>query len=228
MQAIWDFTDTEKELIRSLVRKGKTEEDSVGPFAVVSFETFYELFTADEIRVVEKYLAFDPAVLHPKLPVLGVAGVPRDLVAINGQKYIVGGKTHHPPQQYLPRATYEAYQAMNTALHADLGSELVVLYGYRSPARQVFIFFQILAEVYDFNFAKTVRRVVLPTCSEHVCPTRQAIDFIAAQAPEGQEFDQTREYAWLQKNASRFGFVESYPKDNTLDMMYEPWHWRHE
>lgn len=38
-------------------------------------------------------------------------------------------------------------------------------------------------------------------------------------------FDKTREYAWLQNNAYKYGFVLSYPKGNAY-YAYEPWHWR--
>lgn len=39
-------------------------------------------------------------------------------------------------------------------------------------------------------------------------------------------FDKTPAYAWLLKHAWRYGFVLSYPKENTY-YQYEPWHWRY-
>ncbi|MFH1246737.1 MAG: M15 family metallopeptidase [Candidatus Liptonbacteria bacterium] len=39
------------------------------------------------------------------------------------------------------------------------------------------------------------------------------------------QFDVQPAYKWLVDNAYRFGFVLSYPKENTY-YMYEPWHWR--
>ncbi len=38
-------------------------------------------------------------------------------------------------------------------------------------------------------------------------------------------FDKTPEYTWLLKNAHRYGFVLSYPSNNTY-YQFEPWHWR--
>lgn len=38
-------------------------------------------------------------------------------------------------------------------------------------------------------------------------------------------FELTPEYAWLQKNAYKYGFVVSYPKENVY-YVFEPWHWR--
>ncbi len=38
-------------------------------------------------------------------------------------------------------------------------------------------------------------------------------------------FEDTQAFAWLQKNAYRYGFILSYPPDNEF-YVYEPWHWR--
>lgn len=39
-------------------------------------------------------------------------------------------------------------------------------------------------------------------------------------------FDNTKAYSWLLANAYRFGFILSYPKNNTF-YVFEPWHWRY-
>ena len=38
-------------------------------------------------------------------------------------------------------------------------------------------------------------------------------------------FENTDAYQWLQRNAYRYGFVLSYPKNNEF-YVFEPWHWR--
>jgi D-alanyl-D-alanine carboxypeptidase len=38
-------------------------------------------------------------------------------------------------------------------------------------------------------------------------------------------FEHTPEYAWLLKNAYRYGFILSYPSGNAY-YQFEPWHWR--
>ena len=38
-------------------------------------------------------------------------------------------------------------------------------------------------------------------------------------------FDSTDAYAWLTDNAYKYGFILSYPHNNTY-YQYEPWHWR--
>lgn len=60
--------------------------------------------------------------------------------------------------------------------------------------------------------------------SEHQLGT--AIDFTTPELGSNfGEFDTTEEFEWLQDNAHRYGFVLSYPPNNTY-YQYEPWHWR--
>lgn len=60
--------------------------------------------------------------------------------------------------------------------------------------------------------------------SEHQLGT--TVDFATRKMPNlYASFDTTTEFAWLQKNAHRYGFILSYPKANTY-YAYEPWHWR--
>lgn len=60
--------------------------------------------------------------------------------------------------------------------------------------------------------------------SEHQLGT--AVDLITTGLGGALEgFDGTLAYQWLLKNAYRYGFVLSYPKDNKY-YVYEPWHWR--
>lgn len=42
------------------------------------------------------------------------------------------------------------------------------------------------------------------------------------------DFEETKEYAWLCKNAYRYGFISSLPEDKTdiTNFGFEPWHWR--
>ena len=40
-----------------------------------------------------------------------------------------------------------------------------------------------------------------------------------------ESFGQTKAFEWLQDNAHKYGFILSYPEDNTF-YVYEPWHWR--
>jgi len=227
---ILTFTEPERSLIRSLLNKGREAQKKQKNFSIINFESFYKLFTNEEVVILKKYLAINVAVLNSKLPFLGLEKIPTDLVPISGQQYIIDGQTHIITCQYLPKQTFEAYQQMNQTIYGEIGKKLLVLYGYRSPAMQVFMFFDILEQVYNFDLGKTVKRVCSPAYSEHLYPKKQAVDYATEDGvgivTEG--FETTQEYRWLKNNAGKFNFFESYPKDNNLDMMYEPWHWHHE
>ncbi len=120
-----------------------------------------------------------------------------------------------------PRAA-AAWRRMQAAAAAE-GLTLLPLSGFRSVARQAAIIRGHLAN--GRSLEDTLRFVAAPGCSEH--HTGRAIDigspdekvhFVAA-------FDRTREFRWLKKNAGRFGFTLSYPKNNPHQIGYEPWHW---
>ncbi len=60
--------------------------------------------------------------------------------------------------------------------------------------------------------------------SEHQLGT--AVDFTdTASKGVFSDFEKSTAYTWLTNNAYKFGFVISYPKNNTY-YQFEPWHWR--
>lgn len=60
--------------------------------------------------------------------------------------------------------------------------------------------------------------------SEHQLGT--AVDFTTENlAGDLTGFETTLAYEWLTKNAHKYGFALSYPKDNAY-YIFEPWHWR--
>lgn len=63
-----------------------------------------------------------------------------------------------------------------------------------------------------------------PGYSEH--HTGKAID-IGTPGSEAlsEEFERTAAFAWLQNNAARFSYRLSYPRNNPMGIIYEPWHW---
>jgi len=40
-----------------------------------------------------------------------------------------------------------------------------------------------------------------------------------------EDFENTDVFSWLKKNAQKFDFSLSYPRDNANNIIYEPWHW---
>ncbi len=60
--------------------------------------------------------------------------------------------------------------------------------------------------------------------SEHQLGT--AMDFTTPDTGESfSKFETTTAYKWLTENAYKYGFILSYPKQNTY-YRFEPWHWR--
>ena len=60
--------------------------------------------------------------------------------------------------------------------------------------------------------------------SEHQLGT--TIDFTTSEVGSSYVgFEKTEAYQWLQDNAYKYGFILSYPEDNTY-YQFEPWHWR--
>jgi D-alanyl-D-alanine carboxypeptidase len=107
------------------------------------------------------------------------------------------------------------------AAKAD-GVTLYVKSGYRSFYEQ-----KALKSVYSVTYgAGTANSFSADQgYSEHQLGT--ALDFITTGLNGNltEAFDKTAAYIWLTNNAYKYGFVLSYPKNNSY-YVYEPWHWR--
>ena len=63
-----------------------------------------------------------------------------------------------------------------------------------------------------------------PGYSEH--HTGRALDIHTPDSALLEEdFEHTDAFRWMKKNAKKYGFFMSYPRDNKYGMIYEPWHW---
>lgn len=70
--------------------------------------------------------------------------------------------------------------------------------------------------------------VAKPGHSEHQLGT--TVDLSSPEAnyeSASARFKSTKAYAWLEKNADRYGFVMSYPAGKDTGYIEEPWHWRY-
>ncbi len=121
---------------------------------------------------------------------------------------------------YLTRETRDAFVAMALAAAED-GVRLVVRSGYRSSGYQRKIITRRLTE--GKAFAEVARFVAPPGYSTH--ETGRATD-ISAPDEVGLSFSESRAYQWLIGNASRYGFAETYPKNDPAGRPWEPWHWQ--
>lgn len=114
-----------------------------------------------------------------------------------------------------------AWRRMRAAAATD-GIRLLPLSGYRSVARQTRLIRRKLAA--GENIDAILRYVAAPGCSEH--HTGRALDIGSPGEMElNESFEQTAEFRWLRRHATRFGFHLSYPRKNRHGIGYEPWHW---
>ena len=107
------------------------------------------------------------------------------------------------------------------------GIYLVFLSGYRSINLQNDIFYS-LKSIRNQEAAERARVSAPPGYSEH--STGFAIDIGDATQRETDfetEFENTKAFKWLIKNAAKFHFKLSFDKNNKY-IDYEPWHWRYE
>ncbi len=66
--------------------------------------------------------------------------------------------------------------------------------------------------------------IAIPGFSEH--HSGRAVDIHAfGNFTLEEAFESSNEFKWLSENAFRFNFKLSYPRDNSLGIIYEPWHW---
>lgn len=114
-----------------------------------------------------------------------------------------------------------AWRRMKKAA-ADEGIVLKLISAFRSIDRQVEIVREKLAA--GATLDEILSASAPPGYSEH--HTGRAVDIDTDGAPPLEmEFERTPAFAWLSRNAGRFGFVLSFPEGNRYGYQYEPWHW---
>lgn len=132
--------------------------------------------------------------------------------------------------QYVLSDVYKRIKRINYFIKKELGTNIIIQSGYRSPAYQLVVFFWHLRDS-DYDFDVVIKKVALPFYSEHGSVFTSAVDLISSDANnlfESIKFKHTKEYKWLKENGQFFGFYESYSKDNEIGIMHEPWHWHFE
>lgn len=223
------FSKTEKQAGEKLYRKFvELKKDPKAP--IISFDDLYSFLSREEKILIDKICSADPKDYGKNFTIFyGLKPVPKNLVVLAKQKYI-SAKDHKiktVKTQYLPEPVVKKFLKMKEAMRQDLGATINVTSGYRSPAYQAVMLFIILFEN-KWSVQKTLRRITLPGCSEHGYPPQQALDVAPEKGIENlEDFDKTAEYKWLMKNAKRFNFALSFPKNNKFGVMFEPWHWHY-
>ncbi|MFA5168181.1 MAG: M15 family metallopeptidase [Candidatus Omnitrophota bacterium] len=206
-------------------------KDEEGKLPSLTFKELESPLDSGEKRFLRSFRNLKAEEVGVKIPFRGLSQGEKDLVRLAGQKIKIKGKEKEIPPQFLSPQVYQSYQFMMSAMERDIGKRLFVESGYRSSAHQLYLFIYYLSN-HDYSIRETAKWVALPGYSEHGDPEHLAIDFINADGINGEynipEFEGLPEYQWLLKNAGRFGFVLSYPKNVPVGITYEPWHWRYD
>ena len=170
----------------------------------------------------------------------GTVGTLAKLAATDPELLAKYSKVYFLNENYLPSALtlikseYRADPSRPLEFHAQAepflttlleearedGIELRVASSYRSFGTQA-----ALKNSYVVSYGSGANRFSADQgYSEHQLGT--TVDFTTAELGNAfTSFGDTEAYAWLLKNAHRYGFILSYPEGNT-HYVYEPWHWR--
>ncbi len=111
---------------------------------------------------------------------------------------------------------------------ASQGIQLIVISGFRSIDLQRQIFYE-NKSIRNQIAIERARVSAPPGYSEH--STGFAVDFGDGSMRSTDfevEFEKTPAFLWLKRNAAKYHFVLSFPKNNIQGVSYEPWHWRYE
>jgi zinc D-Ala-D-Ala carboxypeptidase len=179
--------------------------------------TLQDQTTSLEARVqeYEKLQTLDPELLkkYSKVYFLNEQYVPSKLASID-LAYASNGKALQFHAQALPY--------LNALMHdsTEAGLTLRIASAYRSFGTQA-----ALKKGYTVTYGAGANRFSADQgYSEHQLGT--TVDLTTAKTGTlTTTFDSSSEAKWLRENAYKYGFILSYPKNNTY-YMYEPWHWR--
>lgn len=201
---------------------------------LVDFDYLLGELNLIEKMVVSRIFAINPGELGFKGP-FHTLEKPRNLVKVPPRTYKLSGQEKSTGSQYCPEASYNDYLRMMAQMRRDLGRELFIASGYRSPGMQAYLFLYYLARKHRYSLQETARLVAFPGYSEHGDPVNNALDFINSDGISGEEAGQTPEdfeglpeYQWLLQHAHEYNFTLSYPRGDQQGISFEPWHWHWE
>jgi len=223
------FSKQEIKILENILNRfSRMKEKSRKKFSLMDYNHFLSSLNKDEKVLIKRIQNLDLKKYNKITPFLGILPIPKNIVMVRGQKCKINNKLYNVPIHFLPRDVYRAFKRMNRVVKIDLKRPLNIISGYRSPAYQMYVLLYFL-KVYNWNIRKTLKRVALPGYSEHGYPLRQGVDIGTFKPVKDiKDFIKTEEYKWLGKNASKFGFYLSFPRENKSGVMFEPWHWHYE
>lgn len=218
------FLELEGELANSeqLVQQISTENDILNESlnnekAIVSNQENKLDDYAGKIDTLEKLTTLDPELIkkYSKVFFLNEHYSPPELAKID-EEYI----SNPDKPQEIHEDVWPFLKKLLTRAERD-GIDLRILSAYRSFGTQAS-----LKSNYTITYgAGTANQFSADQgYSEHQLGT--TVDFTTPiLGADLNNFDKSEAYIWLLENAHKYGFVLSYPKNNTY-YTFEPWHWR--
>jgi len=126
--------------------------------------------------------------------------------------------------QQLTPVCAVAWRDMASAARRDKITLLAVS-GFRSIEYQAILIRRKLNS--GLRIDDILRVNAAPGYSQH--HTGNALDIATpGYKPLMEEFEESPAFEWLSLHAKDFGFALSYPRDNKVNVIYEPWHWYRE
>ncbi|MFZ5392076.1 MAG: M15 family metallopeptidase [Patescibacteria group bacterium] len=187
-----------------------------------------------ERSLIEKILAIEPKNLGFMGPYFGIEGA-GELVTIPNKNYNFRGVEIESGVNFVSPKIHEDYLKMNEAMAAEIGKILEIENAYRTPGLSARLFFDYLEKENNWSLRENAKWVAMPGYSEHNRYEGTAIDFINQEGISGgdenqvpEDFEKLPEYEWMLKNAQKYNFYLSYPRDNQYGVGFEPWHWHWE
>jgi zinc D-Ala-D-Ala carboxypeptidase len=168
------------------------------------------------VGVLDKLSKTDKELLqkYSKVYFLNENYIPSNIKAIDSRYILAGRKS----QSFHGNALPFLEKMLDAATEDDI--ELKVVSAYRSFDEQMQ-----LKGAYTQSYGSGANAFSADQgYSEHQLGTTLDLTDPATNGPY-LAFKNTEAYAWLLDNAHRYGFILSYPENNSF-YVYEPWHWR--
>lgn len=121
-----------------------------------------------------------------------------------------------------------AWADMQAAASKD-GVSLWIISAYRTLERQTELYNEKISEYKNLGYSEEQAKieagkwVAVPGTSEH------CLGYAADLCSLEESFENSDQFAWLQKHCAEYGFILRYPKDKVdiTKISYEPWHYRY-
>jgi len=132
----------------------------------------------------------------------------------------IGNDIYDRPQLLFSKVAKQWYEMRELAKKDEV--DLYIVSAFRSAEYQASIIRRKLEK--GLKLSDILRVSAAPGYSEH--HTGCALDLTTTGVDAlSENFDKTKAFEWLQRNAKYYGFKLSYPKNLSSKIIYEPWHW---